>query len=368
MIYLDHASTTYIYPEILERINYILKNMWGNPSNLYTFGRQSKTLVEESREKIANALGVEPCEIFFTSGASEGNTWAIHQKSKCCCSQYEHHDITNNVASFIVDEFYLDKILYQKHKMINVLNYNNFLYSHMFVQNETGEIFNIQEMADKAHEIGMIMHSDMTQALGNVPINLKDTHVDIASFSAHKIHCPKMVGFNYFNKETFNEKNPIRPLIYGGGQEYNMRGGTENVPYVAILGDAVEKAVENVEKKHETCLYLKKFFLEAMAQTNVPFIIVSPANSVPSTIAICVKDIESEILADMLSEQEIFVSTGSACTSGNMENDMVLEAMEIPDEYIHGLIRISTDPSTNTYPEMVQAAKAIEESYNKLVG
>ena len=135
-----------------------------------------------------------------------------------------------------------------------------------------------------------------------------------------------------------------------------------------ILSKESVDNVENVEKKHETCLYLKKFFLEAMAQSNVPFIIVSPANSVPSTIAICVKDIESEILADMLSEQEIFISTGSACTSGNMENDMFLEAMEIPDEYIHGLIRISTDPSTNTYLEMAQAAKAIEESYNKLVG
>ena len=366
MIYFDHASTTYVNQNWIDDIAYILKNMWGNPSNIYEFGQTSHRIIQEAREKIANSLEVEPDEIYFTSGASEGNAWALIQRGKCVCSQYEHHDITKNPIAVVAGEDYLDGILKTKDYLTKIVRYDNFTYSHMYVNNITGEIFDVGKMCSKSHEVKMLFHSDMTQALGNAPIDLRGWNIDMATFSGHKIHTPKFVGFNYFNKKAFPNNKPIKPLIYGGGQESNLRAGTENVPYIHVLGEAVESAVKNMEFKQEYTKELKRLLIDKLSQTDVPFIIASPGNSINSTVAICFKDIESEVLSMMLSDDGIFIGTGSACTNGEKENDSTLEAMGIPKDYIRGLLRFSFD-ITNNALEIDYVVNKIAEHYKELM-
>ena len=363
MIYLDHASTTYVYADIADLIDLNIRYYWGNPSNLYAFGEQSKSAINVARENIAKALGVLPEEIFFTSGSSEGNTWALNQRPRTVCSAYEHHSITKNVNAVMVDEQYLDGVLETKQRIINA-RYDNFIYSHMLVNNISGEIFDVKTLTEKAHKAEMLVHSDMTQALGNTPINLYDLGVDMATFSGHKVHAPKGIGFNFFKKSTF-EKKEIRPLIFGE-QERALRGGTENVPYIIALGVAVIKAVEGIEKKQDYCKKLKKVFLDKMKESGVDYNIVSPSNSIDSTVSICLKNVESEILSTMLSDKAIYFGTGSACNTGLMENDSTLEAMGIEPEYIRGLIRLSFD-LTNTEEEIIEFVDELVKAYKEIV-
>lgn len=345
MIYLDNASTTPVDLDLIDIIKIDLLENWGNPSNLYNIGKKSKKIIEESRKKIADALNCEPDEIYFTSGSSEGNAWALRQRARCFCSPYEHHNIINNSNSTVIDIDYLEKSVFLK-KANDIFfseNMKNFIYSHMLVNNITGEIFNILKPSEMAHELGMLFHCDMTQALGNFPIDFQKEvykNVDVATFTGHKIGVPKGIGFNYFNKRSFEEKG-IEPLIYGGGQEKSVRAGTENIPYIHALGYAVERAVNNYRLKDSYCKKLKALLLEELIQTDIDFIVVSPADSISSTLTICIKDVNSEVIMDMLSEKSIYIGVGSACNSGLFEEDSVLVAMEIPEKYINGLIRIS---------------------------
>lgn len=362
MIYLDHASTTYVYSNIADTINLHIRYYWGNPSNLYNFGYNSKKVINVARENIAEALKILPEEVFFTSGSSEGNTWALNQRPRTVCSAYEHHSITKNVNAVMVDEQYLNGVLETKQRVINA-RYDNFIYSHMLVNNISGEIFNIKELTEKAHKVEMWVHSDMTQALGNTPIDLNDLGVDMATFSGHKVHAPKGIGFNFFKKSTFLKKE-IRPLIFGE-QERALRGGTENIPYIAALGMAVPMAIEGLAKKQEYCKKLKKVFLDKMKASGIDYNIISPSNSIDSTVSICLKNVESEVISSMLSENGICIGTGSACNTGLMENDSTLEAMGIEPEYIRGLIRLSFD-LTNTEEEIEKTVDLITKYYKEL--
>ena len=201
MIYLDHASTTYVDSEAKQIIMETL-NKWGNPSNLYDFGQESKKLIEVARESVAKSINASPSEIFFTSGASESNAWALSQKDNVVCSPYEHHNILHHPNAIIGDEDYINKAY--KWGEINdfyFTDYNNFVFSFMYVNNETGQIFPIKRMCEKVHAVHGIFHSDMTQAWGNVPIDVKDLGIDMASFSGHKLHTPKGIGFLYVSEE-----------------------------------------------------------------------------------------------------------------------------------------------------------------------
>lgn len=341
-IYLDSASTTKVNPEFITIIKKDLEEFWANPSNLYSISEKPKEIIEEARSSIAKSIGAEPFEIFFTSGTSEGNAWACEQRDKVLCSPYEHHNLTTNPKCRIIDEDWLEKALVWKMNNSEdyMANYENFLCSWMYVNNETGEIFDIKNIAKKAHNLGMIFHSDMTQAIGNVPINIKNLDVDIATFSGHKIHAPKGIGFIYFNSKRINN---IHQLIYGGQQEHSKRPGTENVPYIDALRMAVYNAVVNRASKQNYCLGLKKLMVEELNKQGLDFIINSPANSVNNILNVSFKNISGEALMMDLSDRGIYVSTGSACASGDGKPSEVLEEMGIAEEYIQGAIRFSFD-------------------------
>ena len=372
MIYLDHAATTFVYPDIVEIIKEDLLTFWGNANTTYEIGRKSKDLLEASRSKIAYVLGVSPEEIYFTSGSSEGNAWALAQKGWCLCSPYEHHNITENPKTVIVDKNYLIDAAKVAEKNgglgLQLGDYSNFLLSWMYVNNETGEIFNPREYMDLAHRLNMFYHCDMTQAIGNVPLDVGHM-CDIATFSGHKLHTPKGIGFNFFSKDTF-PASIIKPLIYGGGQENNRRAGTENIPYIHALALAVDRAVAHQKNKDLLCKKMKTAFLEEMKTLFEPddYMIVSPANSINSTICLCFRYVEGEILQSLLDEKGICVGTGSACTTGEMKASAVLEAMNIPEDYIHGEIRISMNEDTNSVDDLIETAKALYENYKMIKG
>lgn len=367
MIYLDHAATNPISPHIYEVLMEDLQNLWGNASTMYDIGTESKRILEASRAKIARCLGVETDEIYFTSGASEGNSWVLNQKGKCLCSPYEHDSILLNPKSCIVDDNYLDMATICALSDDGLSSFENFLLSWQLVNSETGEIFNLNKYSHYAHELGMAFHTDITQAVGNVKLNLKGWGIDCATMSGHKIGAPKNIGVVYFNKEVF-PSDKIKPLIYGH-QEKGCRGGTENVPFCHALALAVDEAFAMQGSKSAYCKTLKKVFYDELMKDNFAndyVYIVSPANSVNSTINICFKDIESEVLQMMMNQDEICVATGSACSTGTMEPSKTLEYMKVPEEYIRGEIRLTFDGS-NDINDLILAAQKLKQHYLELI-
>ena len=370
-IYLDNAATNKVDDEVIDIIANDLKENWGNASTPYDFGQHSHFIIEECRKSIARSVGALPEEIYFTSGASESNAWAIHQRGTTLVSPYEHHDITDNPNSVVVDDnWFIQALSMEDDVLSNVAKEtfeNSFLVSHMLVQNETGEIFNLNKYADYAHRLNMPFHSDMTQGLGNIKINLHENYncVDIATFGGHKVGAPVGIGFSYFNKEIF-PASKIKPLIYGS-QEQGARGGTENLPYIHAMALAVNKHCYMVDQKQSHCKQLKLAFLEEMRkdfdQDN--YMIVSPANSLNSIICICFKNVEGEIIQSMLNEKGIYVGTGAACNSGDMNASAALTFMRIPEDYIRGEIRLSYTLDNNV-AEMILTAKALKSVYKDL--
>ena len=367
MIYLDNASTTYIYEEVNNEIIKYLKYSYGNPSNLYDFGQIQKNHIENARQRIAKVVGCDADEIFFTSGSSEGNAWALHQGSKCLCSPYEHHNITNNPKTIIVDEDYLERCLSMDYSMKSYFKntFRDYVYSHMLVNNETGEIFSVENNFSLAKELNMFTHCDMTQALGNLKIilhNYKD--LDMATFSGHKVHAPKGIGFCYIRKEA---QDKIKPLLCGGGQEKGLRAGTENVPYIMGLAVAVEMSDSNKLIKWNNSVKLGKELLNILTDNDVDFIVNQGSTNIPSILNIAFKGVEGESLMLALNEEGIYVGTGSACNTGEMEPSSVLKEMKVPEDYINGAIRFSFNEA-NTISDVRTAASILIKNYRRMTG
>lgn len=371
MIYLDSAATNKIDNDVLNIVMEDLKENWGNASTMYDIGQYSRRIIEASRKKIAACIGALPEEIYFTSGSSESNAWAIHQRKRTLISSFEHHDMTDNPNCTIVDRDWFHNTIAMENDIFDAIAKDSFerdyLVSHMLIQNETGEIFNIHEFADYAHRLNMPFHSDMTQGLGHIKIDMHKNFedVDIATFGGHKCGAPKFCGFSYFNKETF-PASKIRPLIYGS-QEQGVRGGTENVAFIHAMALAIDKRCAMINVEQPYCKKLKLAFLDEMHkdfdQDN--YMIVSPANSLNSVTCICFKNVEGEMLQTILNENNIYVGTGAACTSGDMNASAALTYMRIPAEYIRGEIRLSYTLD-NTVEEMVEAAKVLKSAYKSL--
>jgi len=362
MIYFDHASTTYVYPEVIEIISETMKENWGNPMNLHSYGMTANALVKRARVRIAEAIKADPSEIVFTSCSSESNALAINQRDKCICSPYEHHDIKDNTKTVIVDEDFLDRCLLVTDSLCD---YNNYIYAHMLVNNETGEIFDVKEKIEKAHKLGMLVLIDATQALGNIPIDAHELGADFMSFSFHKVHAPKGIGALYVSKQI-QEKMKIKPIIFGS-QENNMRGGTSNVPYILGSAEAIDKAIKETHLKNAHCQGLRDAIFEKLVLSNMPFIVNEGKSNVPSILNIAFPDITGESLMLALDADGICVSTGSACNSGDLKPSEVLSYMKVSPKYINGAIRISMSLE-NTYEEAVELADSIVKNYKILTG
>jgi cysteine desulfurase len=368
-IYLDNNATTRVAPEVLEEMLPYLKEFYGNPSSMHTFGGQLHRKVEEDRNKVAQLIGAEPDEIIFTSCGTESNNTAI--MSAVESSPSKRHIITTRVEHPAVLNF--SKHLARKGFRITFLPVNNdgqlniddllkvisedtVLVSIMYANNETGVIFPVREIAEILKERQILFHTDAVQAVGKIPIDTKKLSVDMLSLSGHKLHAPKGVGALYVRKGT-----RFYPYLIGGHQELGRRAGTENVASIIGLGKACELASKNLDNEIN---YLKglRDKLETSLLNSCPDVRINGDinNRLPNTTNLSFEYVEGEAILLRLNEYAICASSGSACSSGSLEPSHVLRAMGIPFTAIHGSIRFSLS-RYNTESEIDKVIEVMPE-------
>jgi cysteine desulfurase len=349
-IYFDNNATTNIAPEVIDEMLPYLKELYGNPSSMHTFGGQLHRKIEEARAKVARLIGAEVEEIIFTSCGTESDNTAIMNAVEAV--PHKKHIITSRVEHPAVLNFYkhlarrgyratfipVDKSGRLKmDEFLNALDDDTAIVSLMYANNESGVIFPIMEIGEILRERKILFHTDAVQAVGKVPIDLKNMSIDMLSLSGHKLHAPKGVGALYVRKGT-----RFHPYIIGGHQEHGRRAGTENVASIIGLGRACELAGENLYKE---MTYLKNLRdkLETALLKLCPDARINGdvENRLPNTTNLSFEYVEGEAILLRLNEFGICASSGSACTSGSLEPSHVLRAMGVPATSIHGSIRFS---------------------------
>ena len=357
MIYLDHAATTPIDPEVREVMLPFLDENFGNPSSVYGVGRQARATLDSARDRVAAALGCESRELIFTSGGSESDNLAIRGVARrnrdrgrhLICSQVEHHAVLHTMQDLERDGFEVTYLPVDKYGQVNqsdleaALRDDTLLVSIMIGNNEVGTIEPVGELAAVTHEkSAAYFHTDAVQAFGKIPIRVDELGVDLLSISAHKIYGPKGVGCLYVRMGT-----RIQPLITGGGHERNRRAGTENVAGIAGLAKAVEIAVRDFEQDTRHLATMQSRLLEG----------VMTAISGPG--------VEGDSLLMLLDRHEVYASSGSACTSGSLEPSHVLLAMGIGPQEALGSLRLTV--GKHTPPDAVdRAVEVIRASVEQL--
>ena len=334
LIYLDNNATTKVDEEVLNAMLPYLKNEYGNPSSIYSFGKETKKKIIDARRKIATLLNAEENEIVFTSCASESNVTAIMNavknnpdKKHIITTKVEHASIIETMKNLEKSGYNISYLSVDNQGKLNIDEINSlitddtFLICVMMANNEIGNIYPIKEIGKIAKEHGIIFHSDAVQAIGKIKIDVKDLGVDTLSFSGHKIYAPKGIGVLYVR-----ENIPFTPLIFGH-QEKNRRGGTENVPYIIGLGEAVQQILDD---KYESSNRLKDLrdYMEKEIQSSISdvFFYGDLDNRMPNTSSVAFKGVRADELLFMLESHNIFVSTGSACNSESAEPSHVLTA------------------------------------------
>ena len=374
VIYADNNATTKIDPEVFEAMKPFLTDFYGNPSSIYKFGGQVSAPIKKAREQVASLLGAEAEEIVFTSCGTESDSTAIFsalnicpKKKKIVISKVEHPAILNLGKFFKEKGYKIAEVPVDKNGRIDMerleemVDIDTAIVSIMWANNETGNIYPVEKIAEVAHAKGAMFHTDAVQAAGKIPINLKSSKIDMLSISGHKLHAPKGVGVLYVRKST-----RFKPFLIGGHQESGKRAGTENVASIVGLGKACELAdkfmkFENTEVK-KLRDYLESKILETIPKTKVNGDI---ENRVPNTTNIGFDYIEGESILLLLDRAGIAASSGSACTTGSLEPSHVLRAMGIPYTSAHGSVRLSLS-RFNTKEEMDYIVKTLIPTIAKL--
>lgn len=357
MIYLDNAATTSLCNAAKQAIMDHLDD-FGNPSSSYEFGRKSRLLIEGARERIAKCINAEPDEIYFTSGGSEANTW-VTSNYMTISSQIEHHSLRAHYDNVIIDKNGIIEPQYFScinHKLKRLFE----MISCMYVNNEIGTIQPIEYVVKVAHSKNMLFHTDATQAIGHIPIDVKKINCDMLSASAHKFSGPKGVGFLYVKNGV-----EMSPLIHGGKQERGLRGGTENVLGIIAMAAALEDAVEYMEERNKHVKFLRDKMLNKLLQIEGAHLNGSLENRVVSNINIRFDGVSGERLVALCDLYGICISAGSACNEGNAEPSHVLKAIGLSDEEALSSIRI-TIGHQNTEEEIDKAANIIAKLIERI--
>jgi cysteine desulfurase len=350
VIYVDNNATTQVAPEVLEEMLPYFNEYYGNPSSMHTFGGMVERKIVEARERLAGLLGASPDEIIFTSCGTESDSTAIRaailsnpNKKHILTSRVEHPAV-KNLFEYLSKNGYRSTFVPVDRKgrldldyLYNHLSEDTAIVSLMWANNESGVVFPIEEVGSVLKEKGIVFHTDAVQAVGKIPIDLKNVDVDMLSLSGHKLHGPKGVGALYVRKGT-----KYSPFLIGGHQEKGRRGGTENVASIIGLGKASELAAEDLMEKN---LRVKKLRdkLETELLSRVPNAMINGdiENRLPNTTSIAFEFVEGESILLLMDEFGICASSGSACTSGSLEPSHVLRAMGVPFTAAHGSIRFS---------------------------
>lgn len=349
--YFDNAATTKISQPVLDSMLPFLKESYGNPSSIYSLGRESKKAIEDAREKIAKAINAQSNEIFFTGSGTEADNWAIkgiafaneNRGKHIITTNIEHHAVLNTCKYLEKKGFKISYVPVEKNGIVNPkdilkeIRKDTVLISVMFANNEIGTIQPIKEIGEIAKKKKIYFHTDSVQALGNVEIDLESLNVDLLSVSAHKINGPKGVGALFVRKGT-----NIENLLQGGGQESMRRASTENVAGIVGFGKATELTTKDIKNKAEHLRILREMTLNGLLNT-IPDVIVNGDRErrLPGNVNVCFKYIEGESILLFLDQLRICASSASACTSGSLQPSHVLLALGLPHEIAHGSLRLS---------------------------
>ncbi len=373
IIYMDNAATTAVSQEALETMMPFFRENFGNPSTIYSVGRNAKKELEIARERVAKALGASPKEIFFTSCGTESDNWAIKGaafeglkkgKNHIITSKIEHHAVLHTVQYLEKKGFdvtYLDvdsQGLVNPKDVENAITEKTALVTIMYANNEIGTIEPIEEIGKICKDKGVLFHTDAVQAVGHVPIDVKKQNIDMLSLSAHKFHGPKGIGALYIRKGV-----RIETFMEGGAQESGKRAGTENTAEIAALGKAIETACTEIEEKNSKLIKKRDKLISELLKIERSRLNGHREKRLPGNVNISFEGIEGESLLLLLDMAGICASSGSACTSGSLDPSHVLLAIGLPHEIAHGSLRLSLDES-NTDEEInfviTEVSKAVK--------
>ncbi|MEW8015073.1 MAG: cysteine desulfurase NifS [Candidatus Sedimenticola endophacoides] len=367
-IYLDNNATTMVAPEVVEEMLPFFTEQFGNPSSLHQFGDKVGRALKKARKQVQALLGAEhDSEIIFTSCGTESDSTAIlsalkaqPERKEIITTVVEHPAVLSLCEHLEKEGYTVHYLKVDKKGRLDIQEYYKLLsdkvaiVSVMWANNESGTLFPVEEMAEMARSAGVMFHTDAVQAVGKLPINLKETNIDMLSLSGHKLHAPKGIGVLYLRRGV-----RFRPLLRGGHQERGRRAGTENAASVVGLGKACEMAMEAMDYE-KTFVKAMRDRLEQGILDSVShcFVTGDPSNRLPNTCNIAFEYIEGEAILLLLNKLGIAASSGSACTSGSLEPSHVMRAMDIPFTAAHGSVRLSLS-RYNTMEEVQRVIEAV---------
>jgi cysteine desulfurase len=375
LIYMDHSATTYVRPEVAEAMAPYHTEHFGNPSSVYSIACESRNAVDAARAQVAQALGAEPDEIYFTSGGSESDNWAIKgvafanrkKGNHIITSKIEHHAVLHTCEYLEKEGFAVTYLPVDRYGLVDpaelerAITDRTILVSIMYANNEIGTIEPVAELGAVARKHKIPFHTDAVQAVGNIPIDVRAQNIDLLSLSAHKFYGPKGVGVLYIRKGT-----KIDNLIHGGGQERRRRAGTENIAGIVGLGKAIELATADIEGHNKKIRSLRDRLLGGILG-GIPHVRLNghPEKRLPNNINVSFEYIEGESMLLWLDEDGICASTGSACTSGSLEPSHVLLATGLPVEISHGSLRLTLG-NVNTDADVDFVLKVLPDVVSRL--
>lgn len=378
-VYADNAATSKVLPEVVEAMVPYLEKNFGNPSSIYSIGREAKEAIEKSRKTIAECINADSDEIFFTSSGTESDNWAIkssyHPGKHIISSKIEHHAVLKSLSYLERQGAHVSYLSPDKFGVISPeslekeISPNTNFVSIMTANNEIGTIQPIEELAQVCKDHKLKFHTDAVQAIGHIKIDVKSLGVDMLSASAHKFNGPKGIGFLYVRKGV-----PLTPFIHGGAQERNRRAGTENVPYIVGMAKAIEIASNKIESNTAHLVNLQNRLIENILKIPESILTGHPSRRIPGTASFCFKGIEGESLLLNLDFYGVCSSSGSACTSGSLDPSHVLLAIGLPHEIAHGSLRISlghdnsiddVDYIISVLPPIVEKLRQMSPLWNK---
>ncbi|MBU3811833.1 MAG: cysteine desulfurase NifS [Candidatus Niameybacter stercoravium] len=350
-IYLDHAATTPVKPEVLDAMMPYFTQSFGNPSSIYQVAQINKKAIDDARETIAKHLGANTNEIFFTSGGTEADNWAIkgiveankNKGNHIITTKIEHHAVLHTCEYLEKQGFEVTYLDVNEEGVIDLealkaaIKDTTILISIMYANNEVGTIMPIKEIGAIAKEHGIAFHTDAVQAIGQVRIDVKEQNIDALSLSGHKIYGPKGIGVLYIRRGL-----RITNLIHGGAQERGRRAGTENVPAIVGIAKAMELAYTDFEAKNERIKGLRDKLMNGILES-IPYSKLngSRTNRLTNNVNIGFEFVEGESLLLLLDMNGVAASSGSACTSGSLDPSHVLLALGLPHEKAHGSLRLT---------------------------
>lgn len=350
VIYMDNNATTKVADEVIEEMMPYLRDKYGNPSSMHTFGGQVGKKIARAREQVAALLGCEPDEIIFTSCGTESDNTTIKgtlemypNRRKVVTTRVEHPAVLTTCRELERHGYSVSEISVDRQGNLDIdelgirIDDNTAIVSVMYANNETGVIFPVEKIAEIVAARGLVFHTDAVQAVGKISLNLRKSAIHLLSLSGHKLHAPKGVGVLFVRRGT-----RLGTFMHGGHQESGRRGGTENVPGIIALGKACELALTHLEEENTRVKRLRDKLEKGILQSCPDcFVNGDTPNRLPNTTNISFEFIEGESILMMLDQFGICASSGSACTSGSLEPSHVLRAMGVPFTAAHGSIRFS---------------------------